>query len=203
MTSPYPACSIAPFAASPRSGATWRPGVTGRVASPRRCARAWTVAAARSAPAIVPPSWRETYQELDEAGRKEFLRTLASFDSDAECSGRGLRRGAGSGRSGRAGHRQGGAAARAGTAAAAAADAVHHHPRRPEVPGRPARLPAEGAPRRQAAGGAGGRPARPARGLVRHRLPRAAPHRLEQPGRAAREAGRLRGGARDPLAGAI
>jgi len=27
----------------------------------------------------------ETYQEFDEAGRKEFLRTLASFDSDAEA----------------------------------------------------------------------------------------------------------------------
>ena len=68
-----------------------------------------------------------------------------------------------------------------------------------QVPGRPARLPAEGATRRQAAGGAGGRSARPARGLVRHRLPRIAAHRLEQPGGAAGEAGRLRGGARDPL----
>ena len=27
----------------------------------------------------------ETYQGLDEAGRKDFLRTLASFDSDAEA----------------------------------------------------------------------------------------------------------------------
>jgi malonyl-CoA decarboxylase len=30
----------------------------------------------------------ETYQELDDAGRKEFLRTLAAFDSDAEAVGR-------------------------------------------------------------------------------------------------------------------
>ena len=27
----------------------------------------------------------ETYQGLDEAGRKDFLRTLASFDSDADA----------------------------------------------------------------------------------------------------------------------
>ena len=30
----------------------------------------------------------ETYQELDDAGRKDFLRTLAAFDSDAEAVGR-------------------------------------------------------------------------------------------------------------------
>ena len=44
----------------------------------------------------------ETYQGLDEAGRKEFLRTLASFDSDPDAVARRLCGGAGGGRSGRA-----------------------------------------------------------------------------------------------------
>ena len=49
----------------------------------------------------------ETYLALDEAGRRDFLRTLAGFDSDAEAVAARLRGGAGGGRSGRARHRQG------------------------------------------------------------------------------------------------
>ena len=137
----------------------------------------------------------ETYQGLDEAGRKDFLRALAGFDSRCRRRGHRLCRGAGGRRPGRPRHRQGGAAPRPGTAAAAAADALHRHPGRTEIPGRSARLPAARAQRRQAAGGAGSRSARPARRLVRHRLSRAATHRLVEPRFAAGEAGRLRGGA--------
>ena len=198
MTSPRLVCWTGPSAGSPRSGATWRRAWrTSR--SPRRCAPVWRVAAARSARAIARPSWRETYQGLDEAGRKDFLRTLASFNSDADAV------------AGAYAEVQAAAdPAELATAKAALRRALEPprlrlltqfttHPGWPEVPGRPARLPAEGAARRQAAGGAGCGPARPARRVVRHRLPRTAADRLEQPGGAAGEAGGLRGGARDPL----
>src|SRR5215831_11022578 len=75
----------------------------------------------------------ETYQGLDEPGRKEFLRTLASFDSDAEAV-RAACRGAEGGSSG-AGHRQSSVAACPGTTPAAPAHPVHHYSRRAKVPG--------------------------------------------------------------------
>ena len=131
------------------------------------------------------------YLALDAAGRIDFLRTLAGFDSNPEAMAAayadlqaatdpaeralakaGLRRGA-------------------RAAAGAAADAVHHHPRRDEVPGRSARHRPRGAGRRAAAGAARGGSAPPARQLVRRRLPRIEADRLEQPGLAAGAAGRL------------
>ena len=141
----------------------------------------------------------QTYLTQDEAGRKHFLRTLAGFDSDPDAVADAYSKVQAAADIGGTGHRQGRAATRAGTAAAEAADAVHLDPRRAEIPGRPARVAAEGARHGQAADGAGRRPARPARRLVRHRLPGTAAHRLEQPRRAAGKAGRLRGGACDPL----
>ena len=138
----------------------------------------------------------ETYLGLDETGRKDFLRTLASFDSDPD------------------------AVTAAYTAVQAASDPAERatakaalrralepprlrlltqftsDPRRAKIPGRPARLPVEGAPRRQAAGGAGSRSAWPPRRLVRHRLPRTAAYRLEQSGVLLEKLVGLRGGAR-------
>ena len=67
----------------------------------------------------------QTYQGLDEDGRKHFLRTLAGFDSDADAVAARLCRRAERRRPGRPRRRHRGAAPRAGTAAAEAADAVH------------------------------------------------------------------------------
>ena len=113
----------------------------------------------------------QTYQALDEGGRKHFLQTLASFDSDPDAVAQAYEAVQRSSRRRGARHRQGRAAQGAGAAAPEAADAVHQHSARAEIPGRSARLPADRAQRRQAAGGAGIRSARPARRVVRYRLP--------------------------------
>ena len=88
----------------------------------------------------------ETYESLDDAGRREFLRTLATFDSDPEAVDAAYA----------AVRTAEDPAARAiattelrralEATAAAPADPVHHHPERAKVPGRPARLPAARAP---------------------------------------------------------
>ena len=91
----------------------------------RRCAPASPAAAARSARATAPPSWRETYLTLDEAGRNGLPAHPRRLRFRSRCGRRRLCRGAGGDRPGRARRRQGGAAPRAGTAAAAAADPVH------------------------------------------------------------------------------
>ncbi len=102
-------------------------------------------------------------------------------------------------RPGRARHRHRRPAPGAGTAPGAAADPVHHHPGRHEVPGGSASHPARPRQGRPVPRRARQRPARAAGQLVRRGLPGAATHRLVQPRRAAGAAGRLRGGARNPL----
>ena len=86
----------------------------------------------------------ETYQEAGRGRTQGIPAHARRLRFRSGCGGGRLCGGAGGGRPGRTRHRQGGAAPRAGTAAAAAADPVHHHSRRPQVPGRSARLPAEG-----------------------------------------------------------
>ena len=60
-------------------------GGGGRVASPSRCAPAWTARGGEVSARNRAAKLAETYQELDEAGRADFLRTLASFDSDPDA----------------------------------------------------------------------------------------------------------------------
>ena len=137
---------------------------------------------------------------LDDAGRTSFLRMLAGFDSDPRRGRPLLRGGAGGGGPGASGPPPRRALRRALepprlrllTQFTAIPDGM-------QVPGRSARLlltVAQGDPLLR---GARGRSARAARQLVRCRLSRAAADRLGQPRRAAGKAGRLRGGARDPL----
>ena len=102
----------------------------------------------------------QTYLTQDEAGRKEFLRTLARFRFRSRRGRRRLCQGAGGVGRGGAGDREGGAAPGTGAAPAEAADAVHLDPRRTEVPGRSAWVAVESARNRQAADRAGRRPAR-------------------------------------------
>ena len=165
-------------------------GRRGRARSPRRCAPAWTAAAARSARAIGRPSWRRPTWSWTRPGRKEFLRTLASFDSDADAV------------AGAYAEVQAAAdPAELATAKAALRRALE--PPRLRLLTQFTTIPdgrkflvdlraflLKMRKRRQAAGGAGGRPARPARGVVRHRLSGVAADRLEQPRHPAGEAGR-------------
>ena len=81
--------------------------------------------------------------------------------------------------------------------------AVQPAARRREVPRRPARRRAAVPEGRAGARGARRRAVLAPLELVRHRQPRAAAHQLELARGAAREADRLRGGARDPLLDAI
>ncbi len=96
----------------------------------------------------------QTYLGLDEAGRIEFLRTLAGFDSDLGAVAAAFAAVQAADGAGAAGGGQGAAAAGAGAAAPQAADAVHGDPGRDQVPRRSARLPAGGRPGRSAARGA-------------------------------------------------
>ena len=66
-----PACSTAPSAASPPSGATWRPAspATRTRASRRRCAPAWTARGGEVSARNRAAKLAQTYLGLDDAGR--------------------------------------------------------------------------------------------------------------------------------------